>query len=154
MSCEVKARLCSLGEIHYARISKLLSTFHAKMSISWYPSLQEDIRYLTRTYKSFKKGGKLSAFIKAGLLSVCYSCGGGTGGNSDKRSYLPGHYDFSLDFQTLDFNGDGLITLAEFLDLQPGHEQLFNDADTDGSGTLTCAEFSREVKKYGGEANC
>ena len=110
----------------------------------------------------------------AGLLSVCYSCGrgnggnggrggnsggngnggnGGNGGNAGKRS-VEDQPAFSLDFQTFDVNRDGVITLAEFLSLQPGHEQLFDLADTDGNDKLTCEEFASEVATFGGEANC
>ena len=96
----------------------------------------------------------------AGFLSVGYSCrnsnrrnsenGGsnGNGGNGDKQQK------FIFDFQTYDVNGDGVITLAEFLFLQPEHEQLFHNADTDGNGELTCSEFEREVEKLGGKAIC
>ena len=89
----------------------------------------------------------------AGLLSVCYSCdkgnrGNGNGGIGDKQQKI------LFDFPTFDVNADGVITLAEFLDLQPGHEPLFNSADTDGNGELTCEEFKSEVENHGGEANC
>ena len=114
----------------------------------------------------------------AALLSVCYSCGrrknggsggnggnsggngnggnGGSGGNGGKRSVIKTTEQpaFSLNFQAFDVNGDGLITLAEFLDLQPGHAQLFHSADTDGNNKLTCVEFTREVLKFEGEAIC
>ena len=115
--------------------------------------------------------------ILAGLLSVCYSCGrgnggrggnggnsdgngnggnGGNGGNAGKRSVIMTTEQpaFSLNFQTFDVNGDGVITRAEFLDLQPGHEELFDSADTDGNGELTCEEFTSEVSLFDGEAIC
>ena len=110
----------------------------------------------------------------AGVLSVCYSCGagnggnggngggsdgngnggnGGNGGDAGKRS-VAGQPKFSLTFQTFDVNGDGVITLAEFLNLQPGHAHLFHSADTDKNGELTCLEFSHEVSEFDGEAIC
>ena len=111
----------------------------------------------------------------AGLLAVGYSCGssnggnggngggsegngnggdGGNGGNGGKRSHVAGQPAFSLTFQTFDVDGDGLITLAEFLNLQSGHARLFHLADTDGNGELTCLEFSSEVSQFVGEAIC
>ena len=111
----------------------------------------------------------------AGLLSLGYSCGGsnggnggngggsegngnggdgGNGGNGGKRSHVTGQPAFSLTFQTFDVDGDGVITLAEFLNRQPRHAQLFRLADTDGNGELTCLEFSSEVSQFDGEAIC
>ena len=105
----------------------------------------------------------------AGLLSVCYSCGGGSGGNGGNGGSSGGDGNggnggdggdggnqpkFSLTFQTFDVDRDGVITLAEFLNLQPGHPPLFHSADSDGNGELTCSEFSREVEKFDGKAIC
>ena len=109
--------------------------------------------------------------MMAGLLSVCYSCGGGggNGGNGGNGGSSGGdgnggnggdggdggkQQKFSLTFQTFDVDGDGVITLAEFLNLQSGHAQLFNEADTDGNGVVTCSEFSLAVEKFDGKAVC
>ena len=112
----------------------------------------------------------------AALLSVCYSCGrrnnggnggnggnsggngnggnGGNGGSSGKRSHVPAHHAFALDFDTFDVDRDGMISRDEFLNLQPGHAELFDSADTDGNNKLTCDEFTIKVREYGGDANC
>ena len=47
-----------------------------------------------------------------------------------------------------------MITVEEFLTLQPGHKRLFHLQDIDRNGFLNCMEFSREVTKFGGEPIC
>ena len=113
----------------------------------------------------------LLVWLLAGLLSSCYCCGGGNGGDGGdggdggggdggdggigrKRTYLAKQRLFSLTFQTFDVNKDGVITVEEFLNLQPGHKRLFHMTDIDKNGVLNCAEFSREVSKFGGEPIC
>ena len=115
----------------------------------------------------------LLVLLLAGLWSFSYSCSrgnggrggnggnsggngnggnGGSGGNGRKRS--PQQAFFSLDFAVFDADGNGKISRTEFLDLQPDHESLFDKADTNGDGLIDCEEFSAEVGKFGGEANC
>ena len=50
--------------------------------------------------------------------------------------------------------GNGKISRAEFLDLQPDHESLFNEADTNGDDHVDCEEFKAAVHIFGGEATC
>ena len=108
----------------------------------------------------------LLVLLLAGLWSFSYSCGGGNGGNGGdnngngrggdggngrKRS---SHQSFSLDFAVFDADGNGKISRAEFLDLQPDHQGLFNEADTNGDDHVDCEEFKAAVHIFGGEANC
>ena len=114
----------------------------------------------------------LLVLLLAGLWSFSYSCSrgnggrggnggnsrgngnggnGGSGGNGRKRSSQQA---FSLDFALFDADGDGKISRAEFLDLQPDHESLFDKADTNGDDYVDCKEFSAVVDAFGGEANC
>lgn len=117
----------------------------------------------------------LLVWLLAAFVSVCNSCGGkggnggaggdgggkcgdggkgGDGGAGRKRTAVGKGRLFALTFQTFDNDGDGLITLEEFLNVQPGRERLFHLADADKNGVVTCPEFSREVSQFGGKPIC
>ena len=69
---------------------------------------------------------------------------------NDRRTSLS----HSILLHVFDADGNGKISRAEFLDLQPDHESLFDKADTNGDDHVDCEEFKAAVHIFGGEANC
>jgi hypothetical protein len=108
------------------------------------------------TFKHFLLVGLLLAAV---LLSFCHARASWFNerrktGHTSKRTLALRHHAFSPTFDTFDVNGDGVITLEEFLKIQPGHEQLFYRADTNKDGLVNCLELAHELLKFNAQAIC
>ena len=86
--------------------------------------------------KTLKTSLLLAALASATVITTAEARGGPEGG---MRGFGPG----AIDFETLDLDGDGSVTLEE---LQGQGAARFAEADTDGDGALSADELAARAE--------